>query len=61
NERGTIFSITDAGSESVLYSFGDRPDGSKPAAALEAFEGQLYGVADYGGVGSEGAIFSFSP
>jgi uncharacterized repeat protein (TIGR03803 family) len=33
----------------------------KPAAALESFEGQLYGVADYGGAGSEGAIFSFSP
>jgi uncharacterized repeat protein (TIGR03803 family) len=61
NEKGTIFSIAGDGSESLLYSFGDRPDGLKPAAALESFEGQLYGVADYGGAGSEGAIFSFSP
>jgi uncharacterized repeat protein (TIGR03803 family) len=59
--RGTIFSITTAGKESVLYSFGARPDGARPAAALDVFDGALYGTANDGGVQSEGMIFSFAP
>jgi len=49
--RGTIFELTAAGSEKVLYSFGSQPhDGGDPYAGL-IFDksGNLYGTTSYGG------------
>ena len=45
---GTVFSITTAGTESVLYSF-DGADGQWPAAGLIVRGGKLYGTTSYGG------------
>ncbi len=48
---GTVFELTAAGSEKVLYSFGSQPrDGSGPYAGL-IFDnaGNLYGTTSYGG------------
>ncbi len=52
---GTVFSMTPAGTESVLYSFvGDRaaskPDGSAPVSGLVIGGNTLYGTTVLGGV-----------
>jgi len=46
---GTIFKITTAGSESVIYSFKGTPDGEGPHAGLTALNGALYGTTEFGG------------
>jgi uncharacterized repeat protein (TIGR03803 family) len=52
NKYGTIYSITTAGNESVVYSFGDAPDGRYPLAGLVDVDGTLYGTTESGGTGS---------
>ncbi len=57
NSDGTVFNITLAGAESVLYSFGSVPgDGSNPSGSLlQATDGNLYGLAgDHGGQDNPG-------
>jgi len=47
---GTVFKITKAGAETVLWSFGGSGDGTGPYASLiQASDGNLYGTT-YGGV-----------
>jgi uncharacterized repeat protein (TIGR03803 family) len=46
---GTVFGITTAGTEQVLYSFGSRPDGNYPYAGLTDVAGTLYGTTRNGG------------
>jgi uncharacterized repeat protein (TIGR03803 family) len=59
NDHGTIFSITKAGGEQVLYSFGGVSDGSDPSGALISAGGTLYGTASAGGTSrSYGTVFS---
>jgi uncharacterized repeat protein (TIGR03803 family) len=64
---GTVFSITPAGTEKVLHSFGSPTDGGDPSAALVALKGTLYGTTEYGGVyyncsGADcGTVFSITP
>ena len=49
---GTVFSITQSGSEKVLYSFRGMPgDGSRSVARLISVKGTLYGTTAYGGSG----------
>ncbi|MBV9332671.1 MAG: hypothetical protein JO146_01555, partial [Candidatus Eremiobacteraeota bacterium] len=58
---GTVFSITTAGAEKVLYSF-NRTDGDGPVASLIDVDGTLYGTALRGGVDSRssGTVFSIT-
>jgi uncharacterized repeat protein (TIGR03803 family) len=57
---GTIFRITPAGTLTVLHSF-NGGDGDVPAAGLvQATDGNLYGVAEYGGQYSDGTVFRLS-
>ncbi|MGA7246356.1 MAG: choice-of-anchor tandem repeat GloVer-containing protein [Candidatus Cybelea sp.] len=49
HNRGTIFSITTAGVEKVLHSFGKRSDGSQPLAQLVHVGSTLYGTTSSGG------------
>ena len=71
---GTIFNVTPAGKEHVLYKFKGYPkDGSAPSAALTAVDGTLYGTSASGGNGTKcqgpgttipsgcGTIFATSP
>lgn len=61
---GTIFSITRAGNERVLYSFTGAPNSSVPAAALLDLKGTFYGTSMGGGnCGYErcGTVFAFKP
>jgi uncharacterized repeat protein (TIGR03803 family) len=46
---GTVFSVTTAGKEKVLYSFGVPPDGNGPRASLIDAGGTLYGTTESGG------------
>lgn len=59
---GTVYSVSTAGKEKVLYTFRDNPDGYEPEAALttEGTASTLYGTTLSGGYGY-GTIFSISP
>ena len=60
-DAGTIFSITAAGKESVLYNF-ERPDGSYPEGGLTRLKGTLYGTTNGGGgpPHRDGTVFAFT-
>jgi len=56
---GTIFKVTSAGAESVLYSFGSTAtDGIYPAGGLILNGGTFYGATTAGGAYSGGILFS---
>jgi uncharacterized repeat protein (TIGR03803 family) len=59
-DAGTVFSISTAGIEQVLYSFagGKDFDGGYPAAGLINVNGTLYGTTVYGGSSHHGTVFS---
>jgi uncharacterized repeat protein (TIGR03803 family) len=51
NSSGSIFKITPSGTYTTLYSFTDGTDGSDPDGPLvEGSDGNLYGVANQGGL-----------
>jgi len=58
-----VFSITSAGTETVLYSFaGGSSDGASPAAGLiQGSDGNFYGTTDAGGAGGFGTVFKITP
>jgi len=50
---GTVFKVSESGSETVLYNFGGAPDGAYPEAELvRDASGNLYGTTGYGGNGT---------
>jgi uncharacterized repeat protein (TIGR03803 family) len=58
---GTIFQARPDGTLSNFYSFTGQNDGSAPAGALiEGADGNLYGVASFGGANGYGTLFSLS-
>jgi uncharacterized repeat protein (TIGR03803 family) len=58
---GTVYKVTPAGAETVLYSFTGGVDGSLPAAGLlRGGSGDLYGTTTGGGDGY-GTVFKLSP
>jgi uncharacterized repeat protein (TIGR03803 family) len=65
---GTVYSITTAGTENLLHSFGGSPhDGSAPVARLLNVKGTLYGTTETGGKyclghsrGGCGTVFSIT-
>ena len=61
---GTVFEITAAGKEKVLYSFCFRAnceDGDSPSALIEDPNGKLYGTTGIGGKHGNGVLFTVSP
>ena len=58
--RGTVFSITTAGTEQSLHVFKGEPDGAFPFAALVNVSGSLYGTTYEGGIGY-GTVFRITP
>lgn len=46
---GTVFSVTPAGQESIVYNFQCGADGADPIAGLIVVNGNLYGTTYYGG------------
>jgi uncharacterized repeat protein (TIGR03803 family) len=49
HHRGTLFSITTSGTETVLHSFGGSGDGVFPYGGLIDVDGTLYGTTSNGG------------
>ncbi|HLY02985.1 MAG TPA: choice-of-anchor tandem repeat GloVer-containing protein [Candidatus Cybelea sp.] len=60
--RGTVFTISTAGKEHVLYSFGaSANDGTEPSCTLIYVKGALYGTTQHGpGPRSSGTVFSIT-
>ena len=59
--HGTVFMITPAGAETVLYSFMGGADGLAPSAALiQGSDGNFYGSTAGGGAGSGGTVFKIT-
>jgi uncharacterized repeat protein (TIGR03803 family) len=60
---GTLFKVTLAGAESVLYSFGaTATDGVQPYGnLLQATDGNFYGATQFGGQENGGVIFKITP
>jgi uncharacterized repeat protein (TIGR03803 family) len=58
---GTVFKITTAGAETVIYSFAGGTDGAFPVAGLTYMNGTLYGTTSAGGThGQGGTVYSLS-
>jgi uncharacterized repeat protein (TIGR03803 family) len=59
---GTVFMITAAGVETVVYSFAGGSDGESPKAKLLlASDGNFYGTTQFGGTGHSGIVFKLTP
>jgi len=60
---GTVFELTRAGEEKVLYAFLGYPnDGQSPYAGLVMdAQGNLYGTTYYGGAYGQGTVFKVAP
>lgn len=59
--EGTVYSLTTAGEEHVIYRFaGHAYDGSHPQSELVNVGGVLYGTTPYGGLYGYGTIFSIT-
>ena len=56
---GLVFKVNQNGKETVLYSFGERPDGAQPSGGLVRDQaGSLYGTTDFqGATGYFGTVF----
>jgi uncharacterized repeat protein (TIGR03803 family) len=70
NPSGTVFKITPAGVETVLYSFeGLEPDGPPTGALVQASDGNFYGMTLTGGMLQDhpsgipgfGTVFKITP
>src|SRR5262249_55565115 len=58
NFNGTVFSLTTAGTENVIYQFAGAPDGSSPVGGVVADPaGDLFGTTENGGANGHGAVF----
>jgi uncharacterized repeat protein (TIGR03803 family) len=58
---GTVFKVTPAGKEQVLYSFQNAPDGAVPLGGLTVVKGVLYGTTQQGGKFGRGSVFAITP
>lgn len=61
NNLGTVFSITPAGVETLLYSFAGGTDGNGPLDRLvQASDGNFYGITNTGGTSNLGTVFKIT-
>jgi len=61
NGQGTVFKITPAGVETVLWSFGGIGDGQQPLAGLLlGTDGNFYGTTVAGGANNGGTVFEIT-
>ena len=62
---GTVFKVDPSGNETVLYAFGDEPDGAGPSSGVVLdHAGNLYGTTYSGGPGGPdgfGTVFKVDP
>jgi uncharacterized repeat protein (TIGR03803 family) len=60
HNEGTVFALTTAGSEHVIWSFNGK-DGNFPRASLTRVRHALYGTTYYGGSTGTGTVFKVTP
>jgi uncharacterized repeat protein (TIGR03803 family) len=58
--NGTVYTVTPARKERVLYCFKGTPDGAQPVGNLIAVNGVLYGTTFNGGAHDLGSVFAIS-
>jgi uncharacterized repeat protein (TIGR03803 family) len=58
---GTVFAVTTAGKEHVVYRFKGGSDGAFPGAKLILLNGTLYGTTLSGGTNDLGTVFAITP
>ena len=60
--KGTVFSVTTSGTQTLLYSFKGSPsDGANPTGGLTlGADGNFYGTTQQGGTGSQGVVFKMT-
>jgi len=59
--NGTVFKVSKAGNEKVLYNFAGTPDGQAPYAVLtRSVSGDFYGTTGFGGAFGFGCVFKLS-
>ncbi len=64
NGNGTVFRVTLAGTEAVIYSFGSlsASEGGMPAGPLvQGTDGNFYGVTSKGGANGTGTLYKITP
>ena len=64
NNYGSVFTLTPAGVENVIYSFKGSltgPDGGGPSGRLIDVDSTLYGTTEAGGDGGCGTVFKVTP
>jgi uncharacterized repeat protein (TIGR03803 family) len=66
HDLGTVFAITPSGTETLLYSFmgkcnGSCTDAAYPLAGLLDVNGTLYGTSQQGGANNLGTVFTITP
>ena len=64
SDQGTVFEITTAGKETVVYRFqgtGSGNDGANPVGGLLNVKGTLYGTTWQGGIWDAGTVYSIKP
>jgi uncharacterized repeat protein (TIGR03803 family) len=59
-KRGTVFSVTTAGSLKTIFQFSGGSKGAKPSSNLTFVGGKLYGTTANGGSKNEGTIYAIS-
>jgi uncharacterized repeat protein (TIGR03803 family) len=58
---GTVFAVTPAGEETMLYAFRGGADGANPTAGLIDVGGILYRTTSYGGANNYGTVIHHNP
>lgn len=60
---GVVFALTKSNSyaATVLYKFGNYPDGNNPKGLVRGKRGSLYGTTYWGGSGASGDVFELAP
>jgi uncharacterized repeat protein (TIGR03803 family) len=59
--HGDVFRITPAGDFTVLYNFGNTPDGATPQAGVSfGSDGNLYGTTQLGGTRNLGTVYKLT-
>jgi uncharacterized repeat protein (TIGR03803 family) len=60
--QGTFYSVSlKTGTEQVLHTFSNGPDGVSPEAAPLLYKGVIYGTTSVGGANNAGTIFEYTP
>jgi uncharacterized repeat protein (TIGR03803 family) len=58
---GTVFQVSQAGKEKVLYRFKREQNGYNPSGLIRDGQGNLYGTNEEGGLTGYGVIFEITP